>query len=350
MTNSYFEYKWLKHSDVVDAFRKGEPLPLKHVTVFITNVCNQHCYYCYFGRGNNGVNSTNTSMFLDGEFLSGLVNSFVSLGVKAVTISGGEPTLSIYLKSFIENLINNNIYVGLITNGTNIQILGEDIHDITWLRFSINGSDAESYSKAHGVPKKVYDEVLFNLGSAIGSNLSSNIGVNFLFLHDNYSNLDSFVSNIRDIGVRNIRFTMPSFLYKKTESENVYHFLALVDTLRDRYQTSDFTIYDTIYSKYKSLQHDTQPFDICFDMKIATVINYDKKVYVCCRLTGLSNGFIGDIVSQTFDSFWLSDRTKKFIRSFSPREKCNCRCMLHEQNKMYNYLFSSINEEDYFIQ
>jgi len=349
IVDSYFEFKMLKHQDILEAIRNNKTLPLKHVTVFITNVCNQNCYYCYFGRGNDGINTIKESMFLNGDFLSGLVRSFVSLGVEAVTISGGEPTLSIYLKPFIEDLINNDIHVGLITNGTNIQILGDDIHDITWLRFSINGADAEAYSKAHGVSEKVYDEVLFNLGNAIGSKLSSNIGVNFLFLPDNYSNLDSFISNIRDIGVCNIRFTIPAFLLKESTNICIYDLISRVDDLRAKYENETFKIYDNLYSKYRSLSHNSQDFDICYAMKISTVISYNKKVYTCCRTTGLDSGLIGDISNQFFDSFWLSDEVQEFISEFSPRKHCNHKCMLYEQNKTYNYIFSELFSDDYFV-
>jgi len=349
IVDSYFEFKMLKHQDIVEAIRKNKTLPLKHVTVFVTNICNQNCSFCFFGRGNDGVNAVEGFMSLDGEFLSGLVESFVSLGVKAVTISGGEPTLNIYLKSFVEDLINNNIHVGLVTNGTNIQILGDDIHDITWLRFSINGSDAEAYSKAHGVPKEIYDKIFLNLERAINYKLSPNIGVNFILLQNNYSNLDSFVSNIKNLGVRNIRFTIPAFLLKETTDIHIYDIISRIDDLRSKYESDTFRIYDNLYSKCRSLSHEVQDYDICFTAKMSAVITYDRRVFTCCRTIGLDVGLIGEIKNQSFESFWLSDETQEYIKQFSPRDCCKFRCMLYDQNKIYNYIFSEIFGDDYFI-
>jgi 2-iminoacetate synthase ThiH len=94
----YTDAKVALHLDRLEALRAGDVFAPVHVRLKPTNICDHGCSYCAYRA--NRANNLN----LDGgmevhdriapEKMAELVEDFISMGVEAVTFSGGgEPLL-----------------------------------------------------------------------------------------------------------------------------------------------------------------------------------------------------------------------------------------------------------------
>lgn len=85
---------------------------LETLCVRLIKHCNLSCSHCRAGsspytKKKNKINS-----------LRNVITDFVSLGLKHVSISGGEPFIDKRLPNFVNWLLNNGLHVTITTNGT----------------------------------------------------------------------------------------------------------------------------------------------------------------------------------------------------------------------------------------
>ena len=90
-------------------------IKLETICIRITTRCNLKCSHCWSASSseNNFINDIDLNDLL--EFVTILKSSF---GLKHVSLSGGEPTLYPELKSLIEKLLQQNLYITITTSGT----------------------------------------------------------------------------------------------------------------------------------------------------------------------------------------------------------------------------------------
>ncbi len=115
----------------------------------ITNQCNLNCKTCYNRSGLNRVRKE-----LSAEQVEGIIQTFLSYGLKRVLLSGGEPTLHTEFPLFLELPKKfPQLEFGIVTNGT---VLREDfLNAINQKKFtvqvSLDGSDEVSNALTRGV-------------------------------------------------------------------------------------------------------------------------------------------------------------------------------------------------------
>ena len=82
---------------------------------YITDDCNFTCKYCYFPEELRGIETSS----LDFETVRNeIVPKLVRGGISEINFLGGEPTIYPHLIELIELLRENDIWVGLVTNGS----------------------------------------------------------------------------------------------------------------------------------------------------------------------------------------------------------------------------------------
>lgn len=123
--------KLLQNLDVLHSVVVNGIVPPIHPQLILTNKCNLDCPYCSCAE-----NDREQEMFFD-KFLD-LLESFVNLEVKAVTITGGgEPLLYPQIEYVIDSLWIRGIQVGLVTNGTILHKVDKGVLGrLTWCRIS----------------------------------------------------------------------------------------------------------------------------------------------------------------------------------------------------------------------
>ncbi|MDY0376682.1 MAG: radical SAM protein [Desulfobacterium sp.] len=161
--------------------------------LFVNNLCNASCFYCPSAQKNRSVPGTGNLEFNRPESYADYVNAF---GIKGVSFSGGEPTLSFdrvvpLLKTLRRRSITS-LYIWMYTNGIlitedKLRILRDQ--GLDEIRFDIGavGYNLEKVKMAVGVIPRVTVEIpavpedVETLKQVV-QDLDA-MGVNFLNLH-----------------------------------------------------------------------------------------------------------------------------------------------------------------------
>lgn len=119
-------WKLWRHLKNIQRMRT-KPHPIE-VVIVATSKCNLKCSFCYVGNRDR----TNE---LDIDKLKHFIDVIKPLSVE---ITGGEPCLYSKINELIEFLYKKKIKIGMTSNGTCYDLLGDNIKKLAWLRISIN--------------------------------------------------------------------------------------------------------------------------------------------------------------------------------------------------------------------
>ena len=152
--NPFNSYKNLAHVERWSKIVKGGKIPAPvTVTIDPTNLCNLACQWCNAKtvREGGGVISL--------KVLAEIVKFISEWGVKAVCIAGGgEPTLHPHFGELVAMLQAENIRIGVVTNGTNLDRWQQYLMFCDWVGISIDAGTHETYAKYKGAEQ--FDNVL----------------------------------------------------------------------------------------------------------------------------------------------------------------------------------------------
>jgi len=125
-----------------------------HLQWIPTNKCNFNCSFC-------SCRDRDLTMEHDISHARDAIEQFAAIGTESVTITGGgEPTLYKHFDDLIKIFLNNNIEIGLVTNGLKYKNLNYDLlKNMRWLRLSL--------SDEYGPIEKMID-VLETLNNNLG--------------------------------------------------------------------------------------------------------------------------------------------------------------------------------------
>ena len=207
-------------SPVVDRYGRR----LRYLRVSVTDVCNLSCQYC---NPVKGCASTHPHK-LSWEDLDFLVDVAVNeLGVEAIRVTGGEPTVRPGLVDWIAGIRRHSGLrdVAMTTNGMRLAAMAEDLHraGLTRVNVSLDSFDAEVFKSV--TRGGSLDRVLEGIAAA--KQLFGRVKLNAVLLRDvNVPNeLEAFVrfSDEQRIEVRFIEL-MPIFEQKDFFHQ---HFIAV---------------------------------------------------------------------------------------------------------------------------
>jgi len=139
------------HANVQVSSEGLEALPsLSQIYFYTTKRCNARCYHCYQPTQHSGLNSRQEQWpeLTAHEFLA-LTDNAVSLGLKHVKLTGGEPLLRKDWTELVEGLCRRQISVSIETNAyfldesaaTALADYGVDVS------ISLDGSSAQAHDK-----------------------------------------------------------------------------------------------------------------------------------------------------------------------------------------------------------
>jgi len=142
--------------------------------LLITKKCNSKCIYCYEEGIPNSRN--NQPQNLDLEDFENIIKTGKELGVKRVSISGGEPTLYFeWVEELVELCHKKGLLVYLTTNATNRRIISlAKKYPKLEFRISLDCSSREQYKQLRNIDN--FDEVISILQELC--NLKNEIHIN----------------------------------------------------------------------------------------------------------------------------------------------------------------------------
>ncbi|WLR52675.1 GTP 3',8-cyclase MoaA [Bacillus tianshenii] len=161
--------------------------PLRDLRISITDRCNFRCSYCMpkeiFGPDFNFLPKEELLTF---EEIERLAKLYISLGVKKLRITGGEPLVRKDVDLLVKKLMKLGMEdIGLTTNGIYLRQHGKALYEagLRRLNISLDAIDPELFSEMNGrgvTPKYVLNNIDYvrKLGFDIKINMVVQKGVN----------------------------------------------------------------------------------------------------------------------------------------------------------------------------
>lgn len=194
---------------------KDAPAPVL-VTVDPINICDLKCDWCNadFILQKNNKKISNQTLEEIANFLPKWDTHPFYNKVKAVCVAGGgEPLLHDYVGQFIFKLRENNVDVGIVTNGTNIDKNLEALAECMWVGVSVDAGTSNLYK--HLKHKDCFSKVMRNIEKLvaysqskktklIGEGQGSGVSYKFLLHPKNISDIYDAAKKAKETGCRNL--------------------------------------------------------------------------------------------------------------------------------------------------
>lgn len=283
--------------------------------------------------------------------LLNLVGEFSECGIKAVIlIGGGEPLTHPKTSEFIELCGDNDIHVGITTNGTLIhKHINAIARHASWTRVSMDAGSQDLFDKLR--PSKsgrsAFRQVISNMENL--ARVKTGL-LGYSYLLQSPADGESVVENLDDLYVaahlaREIGCdyfeVKPSYAWRG----DIPHSLMVHDPAflkeavarvaqLDELESDSFHILHAINLKHslagvQALQ--LKDYTSCPSASLRTLVT-PKGVYVCPYWRGKSAFKLGDLEQQSFTDLWKSDAKKQVLGNLDPSAQCNFHCLRHDTN------------------
>jgi len=311
-------------------------LPPLHVRIKPTNVCNHRCRYCAYRQGQlqlgEGMNPADS---IPREKMLEIVDDLVSMGVKAVTFSGGgEPFCYPHLTEAVRRLADSPVRFASLTNGSLLQGEAAELfaHHATWLRVSIDGWDEESYSAYRNVPPGNFKRLCRNLEKFKKRGGSCRLGVSIVVDRENATHLVGLATTLHGCGVDSIKIS-PCIVSNSGKENNAYH-APIFEMVKEQITVIQEKLGKAceIFDAYHTLaERFDKSYSWCPYLQVLPVIGADQRVYSCQDKAYAAAGLLGSIEKRRFKDFW-HDGKEKFFRVVPSRD-CSHHCVADAKNR-----------------
>ncbi len=351
----YTQMKAFHFMDKINSLPESsdKTLPPIHVRIKPTNVCNHNCIYCAY-RSNNLQLGQNMSLkdFIPKAKMIDIINDLEDMGVKAITFSGGgEPFCYPYLLETVKRLADSSIKFASLTNGT---LLTDEIseifaHHATWVRISIDGWDAESYSVYRKISNSKFSNLIQNMERFKKIGGKCYLGISIIADRNNAGHIYDLIKRLKNTGADSVKIS-PCIVNNDAAKNNHYH-EPVFDKIKNQVIKATEDLMDErfeIYDAYHELSEKFgKGYTWCPYLQILPVIGADLNVYSCQdKAYNLDYGLVGSIKNQSFRDFWFND--KKAFFKIIPSKHCNHHCVANKKNKIIlEYLDADDNHLDF---
>ena len=324
-----------------------------YVEVSPVGACNHRCSFCAVDY--IGYKATNR---IDSDVMMMVLEDMGANGVKSIMYAGeGEPLIHKKINEIVERTKEVGIDVSFTTNAVamNDRFIEESMQYTSWIKVSLNGGSAESYSKIHGTREKDFQTVINNIKKAVEykkeNKLDCTIGVQTILLPENSHEMVDFGKFVRDeIGVD--YFVIKPFSQEEKSINRLYDDIdyrsmglranekELNELERENFKVSYRSETMSIYHA----DHDER-YTTCYSTPIyMAYIMADGSVYGCKDHLLNEEFHYGNINKNSFSEIWQGEIRKKgieYVLNSLDVSKCRVNCRMDKVNR---YLFDLKNE------
>lgn len=311
------------------------------VCVSITNKCNSRCIYCEVWKNKNVKDPTF-------EQLVAAFHQLQDLGVKVLTITGGEPLLREDLKDIIKTAQSLSFRIQVITNGSLPDRLKEIVEtNIDVIAVSIDTLENDMYQKLRQIS---FDNIKRSLDYIISlpSDVSTIFCVICVITPYNIKDVPSFVKKLADYSKGRLSINlqpvhMPPHTWRSLKMEGDENFLKVED--RD--------IYNCI-NKIIELKSEGYPLNnsVTYLKRLPDFIISGKipdKFSCLAGYAGVSIGpmlslypcylmpSIGTLQHEKLSDLWFSKQMKESRIRMKKRECCGCAFDCHTEESWFDW-------------
>lgn len=300
--------------EVMQKIKRYDNLPPISVEMHLTDNCNLACPWCT----DRALHGNGASISL--EKAKELMRYFGQSGTGVTLEGGGEPTVHPHFREIVEYGAQNDVDMGLITNGT-IDI-SESLNKLRWVRVSLDSSNREEYKVEKG--KDLYDRVFQNLEKyrEIRDNRTCYLGIGYVLTTRNYSDIEKMVNWLDELKVDYIYFRPVEEAPEITPTRDELYdlrklLLRITENKRIKFM---LTINDRLEYENAGLP--------CIAHSITSIIHANGDV-VCCEKRRQDEITYGNINDRAFKEIWNCKKrietTKKLLEAESQKGCSVCR-------------------------
>ncbi|HAT49973.1 MAG: radical SAM protein [Nitrospirae bacterium] len=333
----YSTMKFLRFQDHIEALRNHSVIAPVHIRIKPTNRCNHDCWYCaykvdHLQLGEEMVEADT----IPEEKMFEIADDIITMGVKAVTFSGGgEPLLYKPLPKVMEKLANGGVKVAALSNGSNLKGgMGQAFaRYATWIRLSLDGWDDESFSKIRGVKHGEFSRILENVQNFAAMGSQCVIGISFIITKENYEHIAEACALFKKAGANHCKLS--GVVVSNSGKENNDYHRPIMEPVSAQIRQALRLVDDhfSVIDHYHELEERfDKSYTFCPYQLFLPVIGADLGVYTCHDKAYNREGLLGSIRDRPFKDFWLSEENRMKIENFNPSTQCRHHCVAHSRN------------------
>ena len=269
------------------------------VEMHLTDCCNLRCEWCT----DKELRKNGATMQYD--YATSLLLEMKNHKTGVTIEGGGEPTLHPRFSDIARFGQENDVDLGLITNGTND--ISNCISAFKWVRISLDSSNAKEYIGEKGVDK--FDLVLDNIKKMCERRNPKEtfIGVGYVLTKRNQKSLLQVIDTLDTLGVDYI------YLRPVEEAPDIQPSMEslldlrklLAEFTKDKRIQYMLTIADRIVDENAGLP--------CFAHTLTSIIHANGDVALCEKRRQ-DPIILGNIYSASFEEIWKSDYHKEISK------------------------------------
>ncbi len=202
-----------------------------YLRISLTNNCNLRCFYC---MPDENFEVTPAAQLMQAHEIDEIVRTFVSLGVKKIRLTGGEPLVRKDAAAIIESIARYPVELALTTNGTRLHEFLPVLQKANVQSINIS-LDTLNPEKFHLITKRnQYQQVINNIELLSENGIHAKVNV-VVMKGVNDREINDFVEWTRHFPVH-IRFIefMP-FSGNHWQSEKVFGYKQILQVIEERY-------------------------------------------------------------------------------------------------------------------
>ncbi|MCA8961893.1 MAG: radical SAM protein [Planctomycetes bacterium] len=309
-------HKLHHHPDRVAAFRAGERIFPLYVEFSPVGRCNHRCTFCaydYIGYPDRRLPTERTEAIL---------REMGSLGVKSALWAGeGEPLLHPDLGRIVATAHASGIDNGIYTNATALteKRAREILPHLAFLRVSFNAGDAATYAEVHRVPAKQFDIARRNIARAVeledAEGWGVTIGMQIVVLPENLHTVEPLARIARDLGVDYLS-VKPFVQHPSQERQDFAESfrpedIEAVALAAEAHSREGFRV---LVRRASFANYHERSYRHCLGLPFFAFILSDGNAYTCGPYYGSPDHVYGNVLEQSFEEIWTSDRTAAIQR------------------------------------
>ena len=314
---------------------------LMSVEIRNTDFCPQNCYYCY-NRRDMDVKYIRTSLpkELHVSLEKDLIKMRNVIGHNFfVRYTGtGEPLSHPRTLPSLLSFERTGIPVALITNGELLSVgeASELGYDGTYVRFSVDASNAQSYAVIRRCNIDVFEKIKNNIAAVTRGRCF--VGATFLVCRENFEQIFDFCRLMKSLGVHAvwIRSTDNCDYFSDEEMRHIEMDINRALTLIDK----SFIVVANQFKIYRSTSLLHYKYDTvrCWSGHTKAFIQPDGNVIICLSRPDY---IIGNLQEQDFSQIWGGERHLRFLKD-TDVTTCS-QCIESRYNSAVDFLFRNCN-------